>query len=197
MAKTPAPTPAPTPTLIDATPTAAPTPTDGRPATDAPPSNDTEPKQPSVFRRHPLATGIAAGVIAVVLVSGLTAWGVGAAVTASLTSSNASAPMAMPTTAPTAGGAAGAAIGGTGATATGRLAFRATIQSMDGDSWSILTKQGKSVTVMVDASTRFGTRAATATVADFAIGDSVIVVAMRGTDAMPTATRIVKSPAES
>jgi hypothetical protein len=146
-------------------------------------------KLPSIFRRHPLAAGIAAGAIAVILVSGLTAWGVGAAVTASLTSStSAEAPMSMPTTAPTTG-----STGGTGkASTTGRIAFRATIQSMNGDSWTILTKKATTVTVSVNSTTQFGTKKMSATAGSFAVGDSVIVVAMRGTDGMPVAIRIVK-----
>jgi Flp pilus assembly pilin Flp len=85
--------------------------------------------QPSVFRRHPLATGVTAGVIAVVLISGLTAWGVGTAVTSSLTSStSAVTPQSTATPAPATGtnGAAGRL------KAAGREAFRATIQSMSG-----------------------------------------------------------------
>jgi hypothetical protein len=150
-------------------------------------------RQPSVFRGHPLATGIAAGVVAVVLISGLTAWGVGAAVTASLAASTGSEmPMSMPTTTPTPG-----STGGTGKMATsGRIAFRATIQSidgqsMDGASWTILTKKGKTVAVTVDDTTQFGTTKAPATVGTFAVGDSVVIVAMRGSEGVPVATRIV------
>lgn len=146
------------------------------------------PKQPSVFRRHPLATGIAVGAIAVVLISGLTAWGVGAAVTASLTSSTTSEmPMGTSTTAPPAGG--------TGKATTGRLAFRATIQSMSSESWTILTKKGKTVTVTVDSSTQFGTKKLAETATSFAVGDSVIIVAARGADGNPTATRVVDASA--
>ncbi len=145
-------------------------------------------RQPSVFRRHPLATGIAAGVIAVVLVSGLTAWGVGAAVTASLTSSTSSE---MPMSTPTPSGTAGTM------PSAGRLAFRATIQSMDGASWTILTKKGKTVTLTVDSATQFGTMKAPSTAASFAVSDSVVIVAMRGSEGMPVATRIVKAPTGS
>jgi hypothetical protein len=155
--------------------------------------DDQASKQPSIFRRHPLATGITAGAIAVVLVSGLTAWGVGAAVTASLTSSTSSEmPMGTSTTAPTTAPVAG---GATGGTAAGRVAFRATIQSMSGDSWTILTKKGKTVTVAVDSSTQFGTKKESATAGSFAVGDSIVVVAMQGTGGTPTASRIVELPA--
>jgi len=154
----------------------------------------TSPRQPSIFQRHPLATGIAAGVVAVVLVSGLTAWGVGAAVTASLTSSTGSE---MPMGASTSTPAAGAPAGTGKATTAGRIAFRATIQAMDGASWTIVTRKGETVTVTVDATTQFGTKKMTASAGDFAVGDSVIIVAMRGTDGKPTATRIVNAPTGS
>ncbi len=143
-------------------------------------------RQPSVFRRHPVATGVTAGVIAVVLVSGLTAWGVGAAVTASLTSSNSAVapmPMSTATPAPAAGGA----------NAAGRLAFRATIQSISGTSWTILTRKGQTVTVDVTSSTQFGTKKSAETSGSFAVGDSVIIVATRGASGTPTATRVVNT----
>ena len=149
-------------------------------------------RRPSIFRRHPLVTGIAAGAVAVVLVSGLTAWGVGAAVTASLTSSTSSElPMTMPTTTPAPGAAAGAS------PTAGRLAVRATIQSMDGDSWTVLTRKGTTVTLTVDSTTKFGTKSMPTTAGSFAVGDSVIIVATRGTDGMPVATRVVKAPTAS
>ena len=148
---------------------------------------DSRQKLLPMFGRHPLATAIGAGVIAVILVSGLTAWGVSTAVSASLTSSTSETPMAMPTATPTAGGTA----------TTGRLAFRATIQSIDSGSWAILTKKGKTVTVMVNGATQFGTKKVTATAGSFAVGDSVIIVAANGTNGMPIATRIVKAPTGS
>jgi hypothetical protein len=143
-------------------------------------------REPSVFRRHPIATGVTAGVIAVVLVSGLTAWGVGTAVTASLTSSNSVAaplPMNTATPAPAAGRA----------NAAGRIAFRATIQSISGDSWTILTRKGQTVTVDVTSGTQFGTKKAAETSGSFAVGDSVIIVATRGASGTPTATRVVNT----
>ena len=156
----------------------------------------TKTTQPSILRRHPVATGIAAGVVAVVLVSGLTAWGVGTAVTASLTSSASDLPMGASTgtPAPTGMGAAGMGAAGKGsATSTGRQAFRATIQSMDGDNWTILTRKGKTVTVTVNGATQFGTMTTSETAGSFAVGDSVVIIAMRGADGMPTAMRVIDS----
>jgi hypothetical protein len=147
--------------------------------------------QPSVFRRHPVATGVTAGVIAVILVSGLTAWGVGTAVTASLTSSN-SAAMPMSTGAPAAAGSS-ASGSASGRSAAGRTAFRGTIESIDGNSWTVLTRKGKTVTVDVTSSTRFGTKKSGETSASFAVGDSVIVVATKDAGGTPTATRVVNA----
>ena len=140
----------------------------------------------SVFRRHPVATGVTAGVLAVILVSGLTAWGVGAAVTASLTSETApTAPLS--TTAP--------AAGGTGAlNAAGRVAFRATIQSIDASTWTIMTRKGETVTITIDDATQFGTKAMAETASSFAVGDSVVIVATKSGDTA-TATRVVDASA--
>ena len=140
----------------------------------------------SVFRRHPVATGVTAGVLAVILVSGLTAWGVGAAVTASLTS--ATAPTAPPSTAAPVTG------GGGGLNAAGRVAFRATIQSIDASTWTIMTKKGDAVTITIDAATQFGTKAMAETASSFAVGDSVVIVATKSGDTA-TATRVVDASA--
>jgi hypothetical protein len=218
MAKTPAETPTPEPeqgpakptTPRRAQPTAQPSvqPTEQFPMDSAPVSASSAasggatgldgefPKQQSLLRRHPFATGIASGVLAVIVVSGLTAWGVGAAVTSSLTSSTGSEMhMGAPTSTPQAESTAAPTAGGT--TATGRVAFRASIQSMDSDSWTILTKSGQTVTVTVNSATQFGTKKMAATAGSFAVGDNVIIVAMRGTDGTPTATRVVVAPTGS
>jgi len=141
-------------------------------------------RQPSVFRSHPIASGVTAGLVAVILASGLTAWGVSSAVTASLTSSN-SAPIAAPTA--TATPSPSKPAGGK------RLAFRATIQSIDGNTWTILTRKGKTVTVDITSTTLFGTKKSVETPASFAVGDSVVIVAARGADGTPTAARVVSA----
>jgi hypothetical protein len=185
-------TPTPTPTTDDPTPEDPPT-NNAAPDSELSDSKLSEtdaPERRSLFRRHPLGTAIIGGAVAVVLVSGLTAWGVGAAVTASLTSSNsAEMPMGATTTAPTT--APGTAPGTGKAKVAGRIAFRATIQSITGDNWTILTKKGKTVTVAVDTTTQFGTKKMTATSGSFAVGDSVIIVATKGATGTPTATRVV------
>lgn len=63
--------------------------------------------------------------------------------------------------------------------------------------WTILTKSGRTVTVAIDSSTRFGTKRTTLTPGDFAVGDNVIIVAMRGTTGALTAVRVVTSPTGS
>jgi hypothetical protein len=141
----------------------------------------------SVFRRHPVATGIVAGAIAVVIACGLTAWGVGTAVTASLT--NQSAPIAAPSTstatpAPDAGGIQG------GRLAPGRIAFRATIQSIDDSTWTILTKRGQTVNLTITSSTQFGTKRISETKGSFTVGESVAIVATR-INGTATAVRVV------
>jgi Domain of unknown function (DUF5666) len=143
----------------------------------------------SVFRRHPLAAGVTVGVIAVVLVSGLTAWGVGAAVTASLSSSTSSQ---LPGPSATPGPAVGGVAGGV-TKAAGRVAFRATIQSIDGSSWTIVTRKGQTVTIAVTSSTQFGTRKSAETASSFAVGDSIVVVGSRAGGGTPTATRVVNA----
>jgi hypothetical protein len=200
MAKTPADTPEPVQPTVQ--------PTEQLPMDSAPVSASSAasggatgldgefPKQQSLLRRHPFATGIASGVLAVIVVSGLTAWGVGAAVTSSLTSSTGSEmQMGTPTSSPQAGSTTAPTTSGN--TAAARVAFRATIQSMDADSWTILTKRGQTVTVTIDSTTQFGTKKATATAGSFAVGDNVIIVAMRGADGTPTATRVAVAPTGS
>ena len=97
--------------------------------------------------------------------------------------------MGTPTTAPQTLNTKGSGKAG------GRLAFRATIQSMDGERWTILTKRGQTMTVGIDSATQFGTKKAAATAGSFAVGDSVVIVATRGTDGTPTATRVVDASA--
>ena len=146
--------------------------TDGSDTTDG----DTS-RRPSFVRRHPIGTGIAAAAVAVVLVSGLTAWGVGAAVTASLTSST----------------SASSALGSMNATGAGRVMFRGTIASISGSTWTITTRNGRTVEVAISAETQFGTKKAPAAETDFAEGDSVIVIGSRDSASAThgTALRIV------
>jgi hypothetical protein len=139
----------------------------------------------SLFRRHPIASGVVAGAIAVILVAGLTAWGVGTVVAASLTSSTSGMSMGVPTATPTPGASTTAPA--PGRQTAGRLVFRATIQSMDGTSWTILTRKGTTLTVTVDSSTQFGTKKVPETASSFAVGDAVIVVATARTTAGTTA----------
>jgi hypothetical protein len=138
-----------------------------------------EAKRPSAIRRHPVATAVIAGAVAVVLAIGLTAWGVGSAVTASLTSAT-SASTNAPTSAPTTPAAAGA-----------RKAFRGTIQSVSGDTWTVLTRAGKKITVSITSTTAFGTQRRPADASSFATGDAVILVATGKATSALTAVRVV------
>jgi hypothetical protein len=146
-------------------------------------------ENPSVFRRHPLASGIVAGLVVVVVVSGLTAWGVGAAVTASLTNQAAPlAPASTSTPAPNAGAEQGGRLG------AGRIAIRATIQNINDSSWTILTKRGKTVNIAITSSTKFGSRNTAETLGSFSVGDNVIVIATRA-DGNATAVRVASATA--
>lgn len=151
-----------------------------------PSSTLTDRTNTSVFRRHPIATGIAVGAIAVVIACGLTAWGVGTAVTDSLTSQSRPAAPSTATPAPNANGIQGGPVAG------GRIAFRATIQSIGESNWTILTKRGQTVSVAINGSTQFGTKRASESASSFAVGDSVLIVATRANGAA-TAVRIVNA----
>jgi hypothetical protein len=154
----------------------------------------------SVFRRHPIATGITAGAVAVILASGLTAWGVDSALT-STTGSQATPLAPTSTTSP------GATTGDQGGRLDpARAMFRATIESIAGQSsgsggnasggnatWTILTRRGQTVTVQVTSDTQFGTKKKSETPNDFEVGDTVIIVATRA-DGTATAIRIVSAP---
>jgi Domain of unknown function (DUF5666) len=134
-------------------------------------------KQPSAIRRHPVATAVAAGVVAVLLAIGLTAWGVGSAVSSSLTS-------AASTTAPTTAPATPTAIGG-------RKVFRGTIESVSGDTWTVLTRSGKTITVDISPTTAFGAPRRPADASSFSTGDAVIIVATGKATSTLTAIRVV------
>jgi hypothetical protein len=73
----------------------------------------------------------------------------------------------------------------------GRVVVRGTIASVSGDTWTVDRASGSAVTVKLDASTEFGLPGQSASKADFATGDEVIVVGTRA-DGAVTATRVLK-----
>lgn len=68
--------------------------------------------------------------------------------------------------------------------------IRGTITSISGNTWTIDTQRGASVTVQVDTSTEFGTQNQTESASDFAVGDGVIVLGTRSGDTV-TAIRVL------
>ncbi|MEO7016747.1 MAG: DUF5666 domain-containing protein [Leifsonia sp.] len=67
---------------------------------------------------------------------------------------------------------------------------RGTITSISGDTWTIDTQRGASVTVQVTSSTQFGTPNQTQSASDFAVGDGVIVLGTRSGNTV-TAIRVL------
>lgn len=140
-------------------------------------------RRPSFFRRHAFGLGVAAAVVAVVVVAGGTAWGVSAAVAAG----NTAAPAAMnPSTHAKKGAAAGTKKHAKGAVGT--------VTAISGDTWTMTSAAGTSITVKIGSSTVYGTAKKPADASSFAVGDRIAVLGMRGGDTV-TATRIVHLPA--
>ncbi len=67
---------------------------------------------------------------------------------------------------------------------------RGTITSISGDSWTIDTQRGVSITVQLTSSTEFGTPNQSQSASDFAVGDEVIVLGSRSGDTV-TAIRVL------
>ena len=76
-------------------------------------------------------------------------------------------------------------------TKSGQIAMvRGTITSISGDTWTIDTQRGVSLSVQVTSSTEFGTPNQTQSASDFAVGDEVIVLGARSGDTV-TAIRVL------
>ena len=139
--------------------------------------------------RHSLGVGIAAGVLAVVVVAGGTAWGVSAAVAG--TQTTASAPMS-----PVDASTPSAAKHATHAAKHHKRKVhgaRGTISAISGDTWTLKTAAGKTVTVKLTSTTAFGTKKAPAKRDSFAVGTKIDAIGKRS-DETVTATRIVHLP---
>lgn len=158
---------------------AAPTDT-AAPTETAAPTVEVPAARPSFVRRHPLALGASAGVIAVVLISGLTAWGVDVALASSTRSGVAAAPAAP--VAPVTPAAPKK-------NRDGRTLIRGTIATVGASSWAIITRAGKSSTVMIGAATLYGTKKAPGTAGDFVAGDAVVIVVKGGAAVRVTAAK--------
>lgn len=150
-----------------------------------PPSATPPAAPPATFlRRHAIGVTIAAAALAVVVVAGGTAWGVSAAVAGSRTAE----PAAVST----------AAHGGRMAATHRHGTHEAVgvITAISGATWTIRSTAGTTLTVTLDASTRFGTTKIPAAASSFAVGDRVGVVGARSGDEI-TAKRVVQLKAGS
>ena len=140
--------------------------------------------QKHFLRRHTLGASLAGAALTVGLVAGGAAWGVSAAVA---DTPNSSTVATTSTSTPTPG-------------AThhpGRHhrfhGVKGTITKIDGDTWTVHTKSGATVTVKISSSTAFGTKKTSATRASFAVGNKIGALGKRA-DHVVTAKRIVHLP---
>ncbi len=111
-------------------------------------------------RRHVASTTVAA--VAVVALAG------GGIAYAATSSGGPAKRTASPTTAPapTAKGKG---------TKTHHHVTRGTVTAINGDTWTVKTAEGSTVTVTIDASTKFGTKKHPATQSSFHVGSSIAV----------------------
>lgn len=173
--------PVPTPASTSAPTTWAPTtPAPGMAVTDGMKAGESQ-TRPSFVRRHTLGLGVAAAVLAVVVVAGGTAWGVSAAVAAANTAVPAASNQALRGTAKHAATGAGARTHAKGTVGT--------LTAISGDTWTVRSAAGATITVTVDSSTAYGTPKKPATASSFAVGDRIAVLGARSGDSV-TATRI-------
>jgi hypothetical protein len=74
-------------------------------------------------------------------------------------------------------------------------AVRGEITAINGNTWTVKSRAGVTLTVDIQTGTRFGTRTTPATQSSFAVGDRVVVAGRRTTTTTVSATRIVMAPA--
>ena len=137
---------------------------------------------PSFLRRHAVAVAVIAAALAVIVVAGGTAWGVSAAVASTQTTVD---PASADTTMHSAGPHTAKA--GKRKAAHG---VRGTLTAVNGDTWTLRTSAGKTVTVKLTSTTAFGTKKTPAERSSFVSGDRVGVLGERSGEAI-TAARVV------
>lgn len=144
------------------------------------------------LRRHAVGVALVAGALAVVVLAGGTAWGVSAAVAAG----QAGAAMTTAAQNQAAGSKASTRTHAktSGANAKHAHGLRGTLTAISGDTWTLQTAAGASVTVALTSSTAFGTAAAPAERSTFVVGDRVGVLGARSGSTV-TATRVLMVPA--
>ena len=132
----------------------------------------------TVFVRSHLGAAIAAVAAAVIIVGGIlllvTAGGGSSAASAPTTTSSTVAPHKA---------------GRGGANGERRQGVRGSITAMNGDTWTVLSAKGATVTVQITPSTTFGTKAHPVAASDFSLGDRIVVIGARSGSTV-TATRI-------
>ena len=140
--------------------------------------------QKHFIRRHAFGTSVAGATLTVCLLAGGGALGASAALADTTGPSPASATStAAPTPHPT----------HTAARHHRAHGVRGTITKIDGDTWTVHTKAGATVTVKIASSTAFGTKKTAATRSSFAVGDRVGALGKRH-DHVVTAKRVVHLP---
>lgn len=153
------------------------------------------PDHRSWLRRHRVTAGVAGGAV---LAVGLGV-GVGAMAAAESSGGTIAIPAqspasAAPPTAPAAASPAAASPSGSPATGGGRGARRgrvdrAVIIGEAGSTWTLRTRDGRTVAVTITSRTKFGLRASPETAAAFHTGDQVLVIGDLGAP-HPVAARV-------
>jgi hypothetical protein len=156
-------------------------PTQELPPLPPPPGGPSEPNRPSApwWRRHRTALVVAGGAVVAV------GAGAGIAVAASDTGSS------TPVAASSSPSPSSSAPSGGKASGTGRRATRATITAESSDRWTVRTKAGQTLTVVIGAHTIFGTKQAPQTRAQFSVGATVTIAGTRDGNTI-TAVRIAR-----
>jgi len=138
------------------------------------------------FSAHRWLTVAVAGTAVLALGAGVAYGAVGGGGATSVASGS---PTTTPTTTSPTGQASGPSAGSKASTRR-RREFRATITAISGSTWTVHTRSGVTVTLLVTSTTKFGTRAAPSAQSSFAVGAEVGVVGVRtGRDAV-TASRV-------
>lgn len=157
-----------------------------------------KPQQP-FLRRHAVGASVAGAALTLGLVAGGCTWGVSAAL-ADTPSPTVSATPLTPTSAtvsaPTPTPTPSAKPAHHHAKRHRIHGVRGTIAKIDGDTWTVHTKAGATVTVKISSSTAFGTKKAPAARSSFAVGDRIGALGKRH-DKVVTAKRIVHLPVKT
>jgi hypothetical protein len=134
------------------------------------------------FSAHRWLTLAVAGTAVIALGGGIAY----AALDGSSTNVAATSPTTTSTTLP----ASGAAAGSTSTSARRDRGVRGQITAISGSTWTVESRAGISITVIITPTTKFGTRAAPSSQSSFVVGSEVSVAGTRSGTTV-TATRVV------